>query len=291
MLLSRRKFLIAGGATLISAPAIVRAQQGLVLPQRGLAFPGGQPGFDPSHPAAKGIVRFSGMPSARGGGYVNLLNGVAGVPTATPPTTVMGQAGPGMRVGFTGAVWSAFAGQPAVTDNNWTMAGIILGERNAADIIPIITSSNSGAPVAIGLNFLQPFVYRGGFGHSVVISTTLNANESYFLAASGGSTGSCQMVARSLKTGQLFTGTGAFTNTSASDGTYTIAGNAVTGGGFNAQVGHSMFSTGRLGMSQLINWAADLWSFWYPNKISRNQMVGLSAVGGGSSLPLMGVGN
>jgi len=240
-----------------------------------LAYPCGvAPGFDPTHPAAPGCV-FSGV--SDGGNFINILTGIIGALTATPTVNIDGAIGASTR--YTAATdKSTFTIAGPGSPTGATIASIFrLDSINNANQICIFDSSNSSLRSHLTTALLE-----------VAINTTANASNitlvagvPYFAAASFKNASTLNFVATNLATGQISsqsrTTASSLSTTAATS--LTIGNNVATGVPLKGILAADMWAYNTfLSLSQLLAWASDPWSFWYPER--RSYRVGISPVVG-----------
>ena len=238
------------------------ARNGLTLRQSPLIYHGGRPGFDPVHPASNGI-RFSGVASNKD--FINLL--------ATPPLGVatgsslvvdglIGQAAKFSGFGH----WVKFSGQSTANDQAATVGCIL--RLNALSGTPTIFASAAttatGYALQINSSGAMTF-YNNASGITGASSFSLIAGTAYFLGGSYNS-GVANFVAVNLQNGQIQTSstTGMSTANTAPDGAYLI-GSDQFGNSSASSIAAIMVSSNLMSIQQLLQWAQDPWSFWYPN--------------------------
>lgn len=264
-----------------------------------LAYPAGRlPGFDPSHVAAP-ICRFSGITA--GGGFVSCLNGARGVAAGSPSSLQFGSLGPVTAFpNAGGADQYKFSGGPVVTDTIATLAAIFYLTTVSASAQSILQSSGIAGGLAIEANATTGVFIISVVGAAVPSSgLALVANVPYFVAASVNQNKPVQnyVIAR-LDNGQIKTATTATAGSASVNDGKVIIGNRTTNalpllGGVAA----AMYSGQFLSLQQLATWAADPWSFWYPQSaidsfIFRAPSAAsfVPAWARGSNLPVIGMG-
>lgn len=225
-----------------------------------LVYPAGRnPGFDPTHPAAASI-KCGGSFVPAGGNLVNLLNGASCIASTTLPTqAVLGPIGPCLN--FNANVGCQPVGPNiSITPSSWTIAAI-------CQLISYTTGNHMVASQTGLGRSLKAASGAGGWewnnSGSGLLGITPVINVPLFIAASGGNSGTVNMVQLNLKTGIITKGTASAS--SYSSGQMFIGNISLTGGdqllGYIAAV---MFSESLVLLQELLAWAADPWSFWYP---------------------------
>jgi hypothetical protein len=274
LLISRRK-LIAGGASALVVPRLIlpaEARTG-IIPRNRLAFPAGMAtGIDPLHPASVGLSGGHGISAvARGISFTDISRGAVGAINKPGATAIMdGAVGP--AVNFTVATQDITFSTANITDTNQTLAAIIRPTGGAGASRGIIQSgaaaSGSGgwALFAHSSNVFGTFAPNGtsGGGFST-IPVTLNVP--YFIAASLNATLN-NFVAVRLDTGQIFTSalTGLSNSPASPQSGATIGCEDQFNLQFIGSIAAAMYSPTYLSMPQLLQWAADPWGFWYPQR-------------------------
>jgi hypothetical protein len=234
-----------------------------------LVYPAGRTaGFNPYHPAVRGMVRFCGV-AGTGGTFYNLTPFRVGtkVGTTLPTTTIDGIIGPCYTSVAASAAEAEFAFTGTFSETTITMAAIFF--QTSATGAQFLISTNGGSTnTGVHLNlssgnftFTIPGVndffsgFVGTIGHQ------------YFYAASLVSTTLINHVIVDLSTGKV----SAITTTAGTPG---AAVNQIIGigndisanaGPFVGGIAAAMYGAYSLSMNELLRWAADPWSFWYPN--------------------------
>jgi len=135
-------------------------------------------------------------------------------------------------------------------------------------------TSAYGSSLGISAGSLQFIKNGSGTPTNITSSISMVTGAPYFIAVSWDDTIGVIFVVRRLDTGQLYYEVDAdVTNI-----TVTSDGNCIaeTNGSNNLLVAGLAFNTINLSLAELLNWAGDPWSFWYPK--SRLPIVGKTAV-------------
>lgn len=222
---------------------------------RGLGFPSGAtPGFSPAHIASGGI-RFSGV--SQPAGFRNLLNGKNGTNTGAPTAVINGAIGRTTNYP-TASDYTIFTGGPSVTDTSITMA--VLLTINTLSGFQYFFSDSGGD--SLGVNSTLQYIRFGGTTNDSGLS--LATNVPYFLAASANSGNAINFVAMRLDNGQFVAATTASGVNLASTGTYHLGVSPVLGSSATSSIAAAMKGSKFLSAAELMQWAYDPWSFWYP---------------------------
>lgn len=238
-------------------------QSYLVSPQ--LAFPAGQaPGFDATFlPGAASLLsRCVSCVAAPGGGAFNLL-----APSSKPTITGSPSSAFDGLLGKVSLLPTSAGLEFSVGGNNnlFTTAMIFRLTTLSANSTLIVDSSNSG-PFTFG-SVLSCRVNGGSAGSNLSTpNLTLTVGHAYFLAqvATGPTTDTWYAVLVDLTTRTIVAGI----KTSAilpNNTITTVAFNTSTTAAFSFAAG--MWLSGiAVPFAQLMRWAADPWSFWYPKQ-------------------------
>lgn len=244
------------------------------------AYPGGLPGFDPSHPAAQGMTpghAFSGIANS---GFINLLTRKAGTKVSTPAPAIIGSVGPSQL--FSGGTQSfTFAGQSTKNDVSFTVAAIVQFTAVTTNTYFFSSSGAASTGFALGLSTVSliSLAFPGGGTGLSIASPTFTNGIPFFIAVSATQVGSnfiWNYAIVNLQSGQIFSGSGTTASTGpvAPNGTYMV-GN--TPAGFhpaNGNLAATMFAPAFFSKAQLLQWAQDPWSFWYPRSLDLSMMLG-----------------
>lgn len=262
----------------------------LLTGQNTLAFPYGiAPGVDLTHPAAGASLAFSVV----GNGISLLKSGIASGSNNANTFPVDSIIGLGTKnasnlSGFT------YAGQSTAANTSVTFA-FIGRVVNAGGTFAYIGSANSGTGGAFfGVDSGGNFIVQGN-GSFVESTFPAYVSTAPYFAAVSLNPSSCVFAVRRLDTGKIFSSSAAGFTMIAPDGTYAYAGCSASGsvgniGGGTCAAG--MISFKFTPLAQLLQWAQDPWSFWYPNYFTGDLDVGkISAITATQAkLLLLGVG-
>lgn len=231
-----------------------------------LAFPAGRaPGFDPTHQAAKGIA-LSAIASA--GNFICLDRSRA-------PATITGSFTAGI-VGLVGprATPGSLTSLAVISSTGLsaaglaTLAGIVVGAVNASVPAILLDSAGGVTDTALGTNTSTgALLFRSNSNNTSSTTIFLTAGTPYFIAASVKGASNINFIALNLLTGSVQTQAVATANVINAGTSLTIGNfNATQSRGWTQPIAAVMASSVYLSMSQLLQWAADPWSFWYPDK-------------------------
>jgi hypothetical protein len=229
----------------------------LILPLKcpsPFAFPGGNAGFDPSHVAAgtstkESVVCFPGGP-------VSLLSGRHLVKTGSPINGIDAYLGP--EVSVVGTDKFALSGHGTATYLTATLAGFVNLSSYTSGVALLIYTNSCFAVGVQSSTHLTFYVNLSGVGSF----PTMSLGVPYFYAGSFGG-GTINMVLTNLLTGAITTATATTATTPSGFGDIWNFFSA-NSGVFSSSGSAAMVSNAALSLPQLLQWAADPWSFWYP---------------------------
>lgn len=235
-----------------------------------LAYPGTAPGFDPTHVASK-LCRLSVA------GVSNLLLG-------TPPSTLTASTKVDAILGpvtvYTGTQVASYAG---LTDSSSALTYGMICLSNSPNNVAI--AQTGGGTASMVLIFVAGNVIKLGFVNTGNTSTGLIVpTNPFFVATSTNGT--------TLNTVTVDLVTGAIQSSSVADGgnigsgnggnTYSL-GSDWNGASFVGHIAAAMANVRYMPLAQLLQWAQDPWSFWYPQKFDLTQMLKAPAAGGSTA--------
>jgi len=264
-----------------------------------LQYPGGMPGFNPSHPASKNIG-FSLVPM--GASVVDLITCKKAnqVPGGNPTYQVLSGLGPSAQVLSNGTPELWYAGGSFVSGKTapFTLAAIVqfVAVGNLQYFLHNdsrqATTVNNGGRIGIYNATLQPNSFFLATANFVVDPNNANfvavANVPYFFAASYNGTTANMVLAR-LDNGRIFSQVVSSTLTvAASDGGAGIlnyGSDGTDGGSFgiDGSLAAAMCNYSYMSIPQLLVWASDPWSFWFPRAQQNLMFIGLQAPQGAAS--------
>jgi hypothetical protein len=241
-----------------------------LLLKRGLRFPGYlRPGFDKAHPCAGGTW-LSAIPVTTNN-FIDLLTGMQGAANTAFPiggTKVRAYIGPaagldnstgnqGVTFGAGGSLVTPVTPYPATLAAIFTATALVNGNQT-----PIANGSGGNIQLGIYSNTFQINRWNASNDNT---SFTPTAGVPYFLACTTDNVATTVIVWTRLDTGkiQYYTATpasGISATTFEAVIGYTSGGNPMDG-----FVGPVMISTAVNTLGNMLRWAADPWSFWYPN--------------------------
>ena len=245
-----------------------------------LAYPAGVAmGIDLSHPAA-GATLWS--IAATGNGLISVLQGTRRTGTVAPSyaPSIIGPAGL-----FSGGNVDQFSNVPfAAGVTTFTIAAIILPTSLTGNT-NVFNYGSGGTGVGIlSVSGALRVDYPGVGNVTSGISMTNNVPQAVFISRNA--VPNTNFVIANLQTGQVITATSGSATAGVAPATRLDIGN----GGFGFWTGYiacCMFSARYLSMPELLKWAADPWSFWYPRRPSYN----VAAAAAGGAFPWWAVDN
>lgn len=246
---------------------------------------GSAPGFDPSHPAAPGAT-FSGIASTAG--FINLMQGQRSVVNGTPLTTIL----PGIAAATkfpTAPDYCSFSGFPATLDNQTTMAAIVqFTTVGAAQQMFLCSSTQASTNWSLNCDFsggTTSFSINPNGGTVTRSLIALSAGVPYFLALSVSdsfaNSGKVFFVVTRLDTGQIQSANIAVSASplGASNGSYSVGARVNGNVASLSSIAAAMITRRATSFSALLQWAADPWSFWYPQQDFLSSATDLGAPG------------
>jgi len=246
------------------------------LPLRNkLAYPSASAaGFDPTHIAAVNC-RYSGV-AMNNRSLTSLLDGVRGTIGSNVNAATDGNIGPVITsVSAPGGV--TYTGRNTAADTSFTF-GAVFRKNSGSNFAAISTSStpNSGTGGILWGSTGGGILAQVSSGSFITpLSGIMVTGLPYFIASSINASTSNHLILN-LATGQLFTATAGGLTATAPDGTY-IVGSEQLGSTSGNNLAAVMVSAEFLGMSQLLFWAKNPWSFWFPENRVFDFLVGTPA--------------
>jgi hypothetical protein len=251
----------------------------LSLTRPTLAFPSGfAPGFNPSHPAAKGMSPNYGVSAIAlpTGNFVNLLTGIP----ATIPSTVglqnalLSSIGPcsGQSIQGDAGVFE-ITGQGTATPTGLTMA--LIAQFGALGGGSIFLQSAASVSILEGITSGSNILFAGATPSPTI---TYAANTPYFIAASASSAGTANVLVLNLSNGEYKTSSGTAGTLPAASSIFYIANGSTFSHGCDGYFAAAMWSPAVLSLQQLLSWADDPWAFWYPKNDFTEYELGLPPV-------------
>lgn len=233
------------------------------LSRNPLAYPVGcKPGFDASH-VAGAQVKFSGV--ATPGNFIDVGSGGKGTISGTPTTGVHGQLGP--VINFPSGAYATFPGHSAIVYPSITIAAIF--SVDSLTTFQYIFSNSTGGT---GLSLIVDTTFKLAINNwettRLVSSLAIAAATPYFAVVSQNGTTSTQFLLMDLRSGKVLVETqaaGLAVPTSLS-GSYLVSAAPNTGSHLLGNVAAAMYSGIYLSLPTMLAWAADPWSFWYPDR-------------------------
>lgn len=234
------------------------------------AFPGGNPGFDPSHVASAPVPparMFSGV--ATSSGFIDLTTGKPGTPYGTTASAVIdGGIGPSSNI-FNGSDGWNFAGKATTVDLLATQAGIIrIPSFSSFNCVFSNTLGGSAGGWEIRIISNGNLTANINGGSNVTNNVILTPNVPYFVAVSLIDGVSLNYIAANFNTGEIQSDTQPWSGVTLASGgplsgTY-VVGNVVGTINLSGYISAAMYMPRYLSQQQLLQWAKDPWSFWYP---------------------------
>lgn len=257
MLPSRRSLILGTGAAIITRRALAYP----IRFNNPLAFPGGNPGYNPKHLASGPLVRYSGV--ASGSNFINLLNGS---PCSVVGSSLSGAITPQGPAVANAASASGYLTTPSTPETltGCTFAAIYTPASTSGNAIIFSnngTTQNSSTTFFGNLSGLAKISFGASANGSGIV---LVAGTPYFIAGSL-SLIAYNVVSLNLFTGQIQKDTGPLSAVSATtiNSTYLLAGNNFSQS-MAGDLSALMYSVGILNMPQQLEWVAAPWDFWYP---------------------------
>lgn len=148
-----------------------------------------------------------------------------------------------------------------------TLAGIVVGAVNASVPAILLDSAGGVTDTALGTNTSTgALLFRSNSGNTSSTTIFLTAGTPYFIAASVKGFSNINFIALNLLTGSVQTQAVATANVINAGTSLTIGNfNATQSRGWTQPIAAVMASSVYLSMSQLLQWTADPWAFWYPD--------------------------
>jgi hypothetical protein len=254
----------------MAAPLIARLQSPL-------AFPGGNPGYDPSHIASGPGVRISAV--AVSGSPLCVNSGAQPTIVNGPYPSKILSIGPCLYYTNAAANYASFP-IPIETPGAITYATILVPNASNANGAVLLTNNGTASGAAATDFYLQSLVPTINVNNVAVSSSImLTIGTPYFLAVSVISGKPANFVVMNLATGKVQSATVANANNIQANGSGTLViGDILVNLLYQAvsYIGPVMFSVSALSMPQLLQWAAAPWDFWYPQTLPRTMFQGLS---------------
>lgn len=244
-------------------------------------FPGGSPGFDPNHPASRGLSAGKGLSViAVNGNIVNLLNAKIGAITGSPTKTIKSVIGPATNFPNSATVQTQFSGfSTAALPAGITQAGIVIFDSVTSNTFAtIIDSAPTGTLNLLGMTSSNVV---GQYSQGQIDTTFVPiVGVPYFIAASlKNSSLVCTFVITNLLTGKVFTQAVTCPIAATTPTATCVIGGSQAAYPLFGSLAAAMYSRTVLSPAELLAWANDPWSFWYPNKLDLSMMLGPSSSG------------
>lgn len=261
---SRRSLILGAGAAIITRRALAYP----VRLNNPLAFPGFAPRYNAQHLAAGNGIRYAGVAST--GSFINLLTGKQATVVGTITPVISGTIGPATQCITAGS----YTHQTAVNETPpaLTFATICTYASSLAFDGVLFNNNGNNFNSAAGILIIAPGG-SGGFGIGVNGATVSlgsfspTLGHSYFCAASYNGV-TLNLIAVDLTTNKMLqNGSTAATQTLhlTTAASWNIGGdNNGSGDQSGCNIAAIMYSVNFFTLSQLLQWAAAPWDFWYP---------------------------
>lgn len=247
-----------------------------------LAYPGGNPGFDPSHIASKGVVRFSAIPfgglTGTAPSAINLLNGKGPSSAINAVTNRISAYGPANNF-QSGTQSMLFSGQPTTLPAAVTAASIFMYTGGSGFRCVFSSNSTSGGT---GIQLFPDgsggfFMTRIATGNtSSLIPTPANNVPCMVISSASIAAGKVTYLLKRLDTGQVWTDTANLVIGAGdlpSDGAYRVGDWGGGNLGVTGDIYATMYAENFLTINEMLQWAQDPWAFWYPRTFDLSQML------------------
>ena len=241
----------------------------IILPKRGLAYPGTAPRFSSSHPLAQAAVLGHGLACvANGTNLINLLSGAPGTRVGSPTSSVISPLGPTLNLSASGMEIDFSGNYNAATEPIVTFAAIFQINSLPGATAVIVSNNNDGtggggAALALNSSNQLALVPWGATSRAATNIGALSANIPYFAVASGNS-GATVFVLLRLDNGIVLTDAqlGYASNATLNTDVYSV------GGSNNARPLLGKFAAGMWApafhpLPKLVSFTKDPWSLWY----------------------------
>jgi hypothetical protein len=254
-----------------------------------LVYPGGTPGFDPTHIAAQKVL-FSGV--ALNGNFISLGSGVVptgiGTVSGTPSKILDPRIGPTIK--FASATDALTFTFPNISYSPVTFAAILVMNNVTSGVRDCIfgNNTNQGASgTSLGYD---------GSGHTWCTIDTVSFRDSTLPAAVAGvpyfvlvsilaTSGTPTWLAMRLDTGQIFQATPSLSASFSAATTLVVGNNIDVNHVSFASIAAAMMSNTFIPPATALQWAQSPWDFWYPPRIGN--VIFLSAFSGPQASPVV----
>jgi hypothetical protein len=212
-------------------------------------------------------ARYAGV-AAPGGGFIDLVRGVASVPTNATFTTVATAIIGNAVNSSTSTAYNSVSNPYADTPTGMTFAAISIPlNSNATEVLFSTKNTTIGAS---GLSWSSAGTFRW-FANGTLNTPTMGAayvlNHPYFLACSI-KNGQQYAVLTDLATGKTTTGTSTVAATlTVGTGPFGVGGTSQANVAADSKIAAVAYSINFLDLNQLIQWAQAPWDYWYPPNV------------------------
>ena len=258
----------------------------LVRPRSPLVYPGGTPGFNKNHLAARLFLTIAaskqtGLSVAATRNYMRLLTPSGGITSASvsdPIYAIDGRIGPSAAYNTSPPNWAGYYSASNYSAMTIAAIGVGVGSSSGVPYPIIATNFNSVSGASTPLLGITP-----GSGLFMMINGSVNsyayagfpytAGRPYFWACSyTGGAATVNFVQCALDTGQVWASStvpnGGPLALNSTTGTIYLLSNGNSGWGTGiAKLATGMLASGELTLPELVAWANAPWDFWYPQSV------------------------
>lgn len=253
----------------------------MYLPRNKLVWPGGRAEINRAHPAYTPHLRYAGVPL--GNNFVNLVNAKTATVSGSPAAQISPLQGSGVYfpsgAGLTApgiidtpAIGVTMAAIVTPLDNSVSFGGVFYTGNGAS------ASNDYGLTVSGGVFKL----YNHGNVQTLTGFPSYTVGRPYFVAMCEVATASGTLpcwwgVMVDLSNGEVWIGNTTGTNsiTTPTAATFYVGGQGASHASL-ALVSAVMYSADPMTLNDMLGWAADPWSFWYPRRAKTIIGMGLS---------------
>lgn len=237
------------------------------------SFPVGvTPGFNPLHIASPGILH-SGV-AAAGGGYTSILTGSVAALSGSPYGLMDAIVGPNSN--YNGSSVATFSSFPTAVPDPVTIAAIVTTSSSINNFPNYFINNNASSSTGAGMFSSGSAFYFIWGNTGLNVGPAVSTNTQYFVAFSvSGALNILSYVIVNLANGVVISGTVTPSKGSTiGDGSLYIGNRGTNGRQWSGGIAATMWADNYLSVPELLIWAADPWSFWYPDNMIKLTMVG-----------------